>query len=65
MIDHTEPVVPPGTRPGYVQLSPSRVVYWTGRIAIGVKHQRPCPPYRERASERDARLFQDLLLRRA
>lgn len=61
MIDPTESVIPPGTRPGYVQLSPSRVVFWTGRVACGLRYQRPCPPYRERASERDAELLQDLL----
>lgn len=63
MIATAEPVIPAGTRPGYVQLSPSRVVYWTGRVACGLRYQRPCPPYRERASERDAECFQDLLLK--
>lgn len=61
MIATTEPVVPLGTRPGPFVLSPTRWVWWSGRVAIGLRYQRPCPPYRERASERDAELLQDLL----
>jgi len=51
-------------RPGYVVLSPSRVVYWTGVLAIGLKYRRP-QFYVEQQSERDAEHLQCLLLRSA
>jgi hypothetical protein len=48
---HIGPVVLPGT---------GRLVWWTGRVAIGLRHQSP--PYGEAVSQ-SALWVQDLMLR--
>ena len=47
---HVGPVVLPGT---------GRLVYWTGRVAIGLRHQ---PPARSDAVPQSALWVQDLML---
>lgn len=49
-------------QPGPVVLSPSRWVWWTGRLAIGLKHQRPDRGYPSARCDSDARVIQDLLI---
>lgn len=44
-IHHSESAPPPGIPPGYVGPAvlpgTGQVVYWTGRIAIGLRYRRP------------------------
>ena len=47
---HVGPVMLPGT---------GRMVYWTGRVAIGLRHQAPPPPA---GVTQSALWIQDLLL---
>ena len=63
LADPTLPLIRIGYR-GPVILSPSRWVWFTGKVAIGLKHTRPTF-YVEQQSERDAEHLQCLLLRSA
>jgi len=62
MIQRADPAhrIPTTATPGYVVLRPTRVVYWTGRVAIGLLHQRKPP----RSERREAEFLQKLLQQR-
>jgi len=43
-IHHSESAPPPSLPPGYTGyavLPHSRLIYWTGRVAIGLRYERP------------------------
>lgn len=65
MIHHSEAAPPPGLPPGYVGPAvlpgSGRLIYWTGRVAIGLRHGRE--PLG--ASNQAQRWIQDLLLSEA
>lgn len=65
MIHHSEAAPPPGLPPGYVGPAvlpgSGRLIYWTGRVAIGLRHGRE-----QLGSPNQAqRWIQDLLLSEA
>lgn len=62
MIHHSEAAPPPGLPPGYVGPAvlpgTGQLIYWTGRVAIGLRHrsQSMCVPHQAQ------RWIQELLL---
>lgn len=65
-IHHADTAPPPGIPPGYVGHAvlphSGRLVYWTGRVAIGLRHQ--AQPARQALSH-SAALLQTALLPKA
>jgi hypothetical protein len=65
MIHHSEASPPPGLPPGYVGPAvlpgSGRLIYWTGRVAIGLRHGREPRDMPNQAQ----RWIQDLLLSEA
>jgi hypothetical protein len=64
MIHHSQAAPPPGLPPGYIGPAvlpgTGRLIYWTGRVAIGLRH---CDEQRNAAPNQAQRWIQNLLLR--
>ena len=61
LLDADYALVPPSATPGWVSLPGSgRQIYWTGRVAIGLRHQSRRAPQTTISSD----WIQSLLLRR-
>jgi hypothetical protein len=61
LLDADYSLVPPSATPGWISLPGSgRQIYWTGRVAIGLRHQSRRTPQTTISSD----WIQSLLLRR-
>jgi hypothetical protein len=62
LLDADYALVPPSATPGWIALPGSgRQIYWTGRVAIGLRHQARRTPQTTISSD----WIQSLLLRRS